>query len=128
MQDWNDVITYLHNNDLSREQRTELLNYFIKEINAFPIDDCVRILPTGAVLANGKVLTLEQREAFIQASRSLLSNTAFNIIADQCVYQAMKKGIHDSTHLDHLYFSKTALFFFDLFKTYLQKIGGLPTE
>lgn len=122
---WNDVKTYLETHKLSREERVDLLNYFNKEINAFPIEDCVVITPAGGVLANGKLLTLEQRESFLQGAHALLSNTAFNLIADQVVYQAMKVGLHDATEMDHLYFSKTALYFVDLFKKYLQTLDKL---
>lgn len=123
--EWEDVKNYLEVNELTREQRTELLNYFNKQINAFPIDDCVVIHPTGMILANGRQMTLEQREAFLQGAKTLLSNTAFNIIADQVVYQAIKKGLHDATDIDHLYFSKTAMYFVDLFRKYLEKLDKL---
>jgi hypothetical protein len=111
--------------DLSRDERVELLNFFNKEINAFPVDDCVVIKANGGILANGKQMTLEQREAFLQGAKSLLSNTAFNLIADQVVFQSMKVGLHDATEFDHLYFSKTAMYFVDLFKKYLENLGKL---
>lgn len=122
---WNSVKNYLDTHELTREQRIDLLNYFNKQINAFPIQDCVVIQPTGMILANGKQMTLEQREAFLQGARALLSNQAFNLIADQVVYQSMKVGIHDATEMDHLYFSKTAMYFIDLFKKYLQTLDRL---
>ena len=122
---WKEVRDFLKTHELDREQRVELLNYFNKQINAFPIDNSVVILPNGGILANGKPLSLEQREAFLQGAKSLLSNTAFNLIADQVVYQAMKKGLHDSTDFDSTYFSKSALYFIDLFKKYLQELEKL---
>lgn len=122
---WNSVKGYLDTHELTREQRIDLLNYFNKQINAFPIQDCVVIQPTGMILANGKEMTLEQREAFLQGARALLSNQAFNLIADQVVYQSMKVGIHDAKEMDHLYFSKTAMYFIDLFKKYLQTLDKL---
>jgi hypothetical protein len=122
---WNGVKHYLDTHDLTREQRVDLLNYFNKQINAFAVEDCIVIQPTGMIIANGKQMSLEQREAFLLGAKSLLSNPAFNLIADQVMYQAMKVGIHDATNVDHLYFSKTALYFIDLFKKYLQKLDSL---
>jgi len=122
---FDDVLTFLEKEKLSREQRVLLLNHFNKQINAFPIEDCIIITTNGGILANGKELTLEHREAFLQGAKSLQSNAAFNLIADQVVYQAMKKGLHDSTDFDQTYFSKVALYFFDLFKKYLQTIDKL---
>ena len=120
-----DILSFLDKEKLTREQRIELLNRFNRHINAFPIEDCVIITQTGGILANGKEMSLEQREAFLQGARSLKSNTAFNLIADQVVYQAMKKGLHDATEMDHLYFSKTAMYFVDLFKRYLETLDKL---
>lgn len=122
---WEEIMRYLNSTDLSREQRVDLLNYFNKQINAFPVDNCVVVQPTGMLLANGRQMTLEEREAFLQGAKSLLTNPAFNLIADQVMYQAMKVGIHDATEMDHLYFSKTALYFIDLFKKYLQNLDKL---
>lgn len=122
---WNSVKQYLETHELTREQRIDLLNYFNKQINAFPVEDCLVIQPTGMILANGKQMTLEERESFLQGARALLSNSAFNLIADQVVYQSMKVGMQDATEMDHLYFGKTAMYFIDLFKKYLQKLEKL---
>lgn len=122
---WNGVKHYLDTHELNREQRIDLLNYFNKQINAFSVEDCIVVQPTGMILANGKQMSLEQRESFLQGAKALLENRAFNLIADQVMYQAMKVGIHDATELDHLYFSKTALYFIDLFKKYLQTLDKL---
>jgi hypothetical protein len=122
---WKLILGYLNRHKLTREEEIDLLNYFNKEINAFPVDNCVTIQPTGMLLANGRQMTLEQRESFLQGVKALSNNTAFNLIADQVVYQAIKVGKHDATQLDHLYFSKTALYFVDLFKTYLEKLNKL---
>ncbi len=122
---WKDVKDFLSTHELTREQRIFLFNYFNKEINAFPVDEVVVIRPDGLITANGKIMSLEQRELFLTGSKSLLNNYAFNLIADQVMYQAIKKGLHDSTEMDHVYFSKTALYFIDLFKKYLITLDKL---
>ena len=122
---WGDVKSYLADNELTREQRIDLLNLFNKQIKAFPIDDCLVIQPTGMLLANGRQMTLEERESFLQGARALLSNSAFNLIADQVVYKSIRVGIHEATEIDHLYFSKTAMYFIDLFREYLKKLDTL---
>lgn len=122
---WKDVKEYLKNKELTREQRIDLFNYFNKEINSFPFTDVIQITSTGGILANGKALTLEQREAFLTGARSLMANYAFQVISDQVMYLSLKKGIHDSVDMDHVYFSKTALFMFDMYKKYLEKLDQL---
>lgn len=118
-------MSYLRTRTLNREERIDLFNYFNKEINAFPIDDSVVITTTGMILANGRQMTLEQRESFLQGAKALSNNVAFNLIADQVVYQSMKVGMHEATKMDDVYFSKTALYFIDLFKKYLERLDKL---
>lgn len=122
---WKLIFKYLNAIELSREERTELLNYFNKEIKAFPIKDAVLITPTGGILANGRLLTLEEREAFLQGIHALSNNYSFNVIADQILYQCMQVGIHNSTTLDHMYFTKVAIYFTSEFKTLLQNLKKL---
>jgi len=122
---WKDVKDYIKDHELSREQRIDLLNYFNKQINAFSFDDVIKILPTGAILANGKVLSLEQREAFLQGCKAIIGNYAFQTITDQIMFQSMKVGMHDATEMDHVFFSKVALYYADLYKQYLIKLDQL---
>ncbi len=122
---WKDVINYLKENELTREQRVDLLNLFNKQINAFPFEDVLQITPSGLILANGKVLDLQQREAFITGAKSLMGNYTFQVLSDQIMFQALKKGVHDSTQFDDVYFSKVALYVFDLYKRYLEKLDKL---
>lgn len=123
--DWLDVVNYLENNTLDKNQRVFLLNYFNKEINAFQVEDAVKIGPNNLVLANGRVLDIAERKAFLEGVHALVGNSAFALIADQVTYQAIKRGVHDATELDHLYFSKSALFFIDLFKKWIETLDKL---
>ena len=122
---WKLIMSYLNRHELTREERIDILNYFNKEIKAFPIEDCVVILTTGMITANGKEMTLEQRESFLQGAKALVDNKAFNLIADQMLYQCMQVGIHNSTSLDHMYFTKVAIYFTSEFKKMLQKLDRL---
>jgi hypothetical protein len=122
---WKDVKDFLSEHELTREQRIFLFNYFNKQINAFPIEDTIKVTSEGVILANGKATSLEQREAFLTGVHSLKNNYAFNLIADQVMYQAIKKGMHDATEIDQIYFGKAALYFIDLFKKWIDSLDKL---
>ena len=122
---WNQVEKHLKDKELTKKERLFLLNYFNKEINSFPVDDDIKITPEGLILANGRVLSLEQRELFLTGAKSLKSNYAFNLIADQVMFQAIKVGLHEAKDIDQLYFTKSALYFIDLFKKWLNTLDKL---
>lgn len=122
---WEQVKKYLEANELDRQQRIVLLNYFNKEINAFPLEETIIVDASGVRLANGKSMTLEQREAFLQSAKSLASNSAFRVIADQILYMAIKKGVHDAENVDDVYFSKSAVYFVKHFKEWIETLDKI---
>lgn len=116
-----EVVEFLKTEKLTLSQSNELINHFIKHINAFPLEDVISEDGKGGLIVNGKLLNPEGVQNFRQGISSLKSNTAFNLLADQVMYKAVRKGLHDSTTLEDQYFSKSALFFMDLLKQYIDK-------
>lgn len=116
-----DVIDFLNKNELTLIQRNELINQFIKSINGFSVDEVIRLDNRGVMYINDKPLTPEEVQNFRNSVQAFRSNIAFKIIADQVMYKAIKKGLHDSVSIEDQYFSKSALFFMELFKQYISK-------
>lgn len=116
------VLELLESKTLSQEERILILNYLNKGINTFPLDDLILFRQDGAMLYNGNELPLEQMQNFKQSADALKNNLAFKIICDQVMFKAIKVGIHESKNIDEVIFSKTAIYFVDLFKKNLQKI------
>ena len=118
-----DVLAFLNKEDTTLEQRNLLINSFIKHINAFPLDEMVEVKTNGQIYVNGRELTPEMQTSFFQGISALSNNASLRILLDQITYKAIKKGLHDSSKIEDQYFAKSALFFIDLFKQYLNKLN-----
>ena len=114
-----EVQDFLSTHELNRDERLFLFNYFNKQINAFPLEDSVKLTPDGLIVANGRAMTLEQREAFINGAHSLANNYAFKLILDQIMYQSLKYGLQNFTEMDHLHYGKAAMYLVDELKRYV---------
>ena len=116
-----DVVSYLENNKLEGEEKTRLISALIGNLNAFPMDEIIKIDHNGSVLANGQELTLEQTVIFRQGVSAIRDSWTFKLIADQIMFEAIKTGVHKGLTTESIMFSKTAIWFIVLFREYLDK-------
>lgn len=120
-----ELLNYLENNNLSQEERLLVLNYMNKSLNTFPLEDIITITKQGGILANGKEMTLEQLQSFKQSVDALGDNGAFRMIADQILFKAIAIGVHTGLNTDQIMFSKTAIWFIQQFKEYIDSLKKL---
>ena len=120
-----ELISYLDNNTLSQEERILVLNHMNKALNTFPLEDIITITKQGGILANGKEMTLEQLQSFKQSVDTLGDNGAFRMIADQILFKAIAVGVHTGLNTDQIMFSKTAIWFIQQFKEYIDSLKKL---
>lgn len=110
----------LNNASLSKEEHLELLNVVNKQINSFPISEVIQFTVDGATLANGQKLTIEEVVKFRQGVSSLRDNWAFQLLADQILFEAIKHGVHYGDNPDKIMFSKTAIYFIQKFREFIK--------
>lgn len=120
-----ELLNYLENNNLSQEERLLVLNYMNKSLNTFPLEDIITITKQGGILANGKEMALEQLQSFKQSVDALGDNGAFKMIADQILFKAIAIGVHTGLNTDQIMFSKTAIWFIQQFKEYIDSLKRL---
>lgn len=114
------AIKILNNASLSKEEHLELLNVVNKQINSFPISEVIQFTVDGATLANGQKLTIEEVVKFRQGVSSLRDNWAFQLLADQILFEAIKHGVHYGDNPDKIMFSKTAIYFIQKFREFIK--------
>lgn len=114
------AIKILNNASLSKEEHLELLNVVNKQINSFPISEVIQFTVDGATLANGQKLTIEEVVKFRQGVSSLRDNWAFQLLADQILFEAIKHGVHYGDNPDKIMFSKTAIYFIQKFRKFIK--------
>lgn len=117
-----EVLAFLDKEKTTLEQQNQLINHFIKHINAFPLEEIVET-KNGLIFVNGRELTAEMQNSFFQGISALNNNASLRILLDQITYKAIRKGLHDSSKIEDQYFAKSSLFFIDLFKQYINKLN-----
>lgn len=103
------LIQKFKNKKLSQEDRSLVITTLLESVNALPITDIISYDLTGTVRINGKELTSEQIIMLRDGARALQANWTYKVIKDQIAYEAIKMGVHKSTTIDMLIFSKAAL-------------------
>ena len=110
------ALDYIENNELSQVEQIRLLGILTKQINAFPLENVVTITQTGATLANGREMTLDEVVKFRQGISALRDNWAFQLLADQILYLAIQHGVHFGDSVEKIYFSKASIYFISKFR------------
>jgi hypothetical protein len=118
------VAAQLKKVSLSKEDRAGLINVLLEKLGAFPIGDMVIQTPNG-LMVNGKSLDTEQQMAFREACVSLNENFARKVLNEQLRYKATEIGIHRSTTIDELMFSKAVLWVINEENILLDKLSSL---
>lgn len=115
------ALKILKNASLSQEEHLELLNIVNRQLNSFPIGEVIQTTLDGATLANGQKLTIDEVVKFRQGVSSLRDNWAFQLLADQILFEAIKWGVHTGDSTDKIMFSKTAIYFIQKFREYIKR-------
>lgn len=110
------ALDYLEENELSPVEHLRLLGILTKSINAFPLESVIAINTQGAICANGKELSMEELVKFRQGVSAIRDNWAFQLLADQILFEAIKIGIHEGHTPERLMFSKSVIYFITKFK------------
>ncbi len=113
------ALDHIESHELSQQEQIRLLGILTKQINAFPLENVITTTQTGATLANGRELNLEEVVKFRQGISALRDNWAFQLLGDQILYEAIKWGVHNGDTTDRIMFSKTAIWFITKFRGFI---------
>jgi len=103
------TVWLLKSKRLDGESRILLLNALLNNLSVLPMKDVITFAPDGTLLVKGKTLTIEQAVQIRESAVSLKKNPTYSLLKEQMAYEAIKMGVHKSTTLDMLAFSKAAL-------------------
>ena len=113
------ALDYLEENELTQKEHLRLLGILNKNLNMFPLSKVIELRRDGATLANGQELTIDEVVKFRTGISSMKENWAFQLLADQILFEAIQHGIHFGDTTDKLMFSKTATYFITKFRELL---------
>lgn len=114
-----EVIKFLLTEEVTGNNKIKLTSALLKNLNAFPLTEVFTPTKTGAILVSGRRLSLEETNNFLTGIASLKSNFAFQVLSDQIMFKAIQQGIHQGFTPEQIMFSKTALWYFQCMKEYL---------
>lgn len=120
-----EVLNFLEHNEIRGNDLSRLLGVFNKNINSFPIGEVIQTTPEGLIMVNGRTLDdLNDLTKFRQGIHAVRDNWAFQLLADQILFNAIKYGVHFGKDPDSVIFSRVAIWFITQFREYLNKFDN----
>lgn len=113
--------------DLTIEERTLCTGAILEKLEALPLHAIVETSDEG-ILINGKVVDIEVLRVLRESAIKALDNRAFNFIAEQVVWIAIQRGIHNGDTPEKLYFYRAAIWFSEQMKAHLQILAQQRPE
>lgn len=113
------IETLLKDKDLTMTERTLLVGFVLDKLEALPLREMIGNSSEG-ILVNGRLLDVDGLRVLRDAAKTALDNKALNFIAEQVVWIAIQRGIHNADTPDKLYFYRAAIWFSEQMKAHLQ--------
>lgn len=113
--------------DLTIQERTLCTGMVLDKLDALPLRAIVESSDEG-ILINGKPVDLDKLRVLREASIAALDNQALNFIAEQVVWLAIQRGIHNGDTPEKLYFYRAAIWFSEQMKAHLQILAQAPNS
>lgn len=95
---------------LSNEDRQLLTSAMLVSLGALPIRARITVDETGAVLIDGRGMSLLKANQLRKSARSLLKNFARNFVQDTIKFMAVKQAVHENTNQEQTLFAKAILY------------------
>lgn len=96
---------YLLRNDLTVEERNDLIVHIMDVLQAIPLEDIVYTNEEGVLMVSGKEVGLEKARQLREHARAALDNKALSLIREQVRYEAfIQAGVKAPNTLDLLFY------------------------
>lgn len=113
--------------DLTIEERTLCTGVVLDKIAALPLRAIIENSDEG-ILINGKQVDIEKLRVLREHAVAALDNQALNFIAEQVVWIAVQRGIHQAKTPEDLFFYRAAIWFSEQMKIHLQILAQQSQE
>ena len=114
----------LKNSRLSIEDRVYLTNVLMDKLNIIQISDIIKIEQDGTLLVNGRQLDYEGAKSLKEGAKNLLDSQVRTFLHDEVRYRAIQSGIHKSTAIEDVFFSKAAIWWGEQENEILHLLAG----
>lgn len=108
--------------DLTISERGLFTGIVLEKLGAIPLHALITSSEEG-ILIHGEPLSIEKMRVLRESALQALDNQALNIIADQVRFVAFKEGLATGRPPEELIFFRSALWFCEQLKSYLQTLS-----
>lgn len=118
------VVWLLRHKQLLGESRSRVMDALLTNFNAVKIRDVIDRNEVGNLVINGRELSNEETNYFIQSCIAYRDSNARKVLRDQAVYEATKMGIHNGLTPETIQFAKAVLWWYQEQERLLNYILG----
>lgn len=97
--------------DLSLADRNSLIVHILDRVGALPLRDMIIANEEGALLVNGRTLSVEGARSLRESARAALRNKARKFVHDQVLFTAVTIGVHNLEKVEQSIFSRAAIWY-----------------
>lgn len=108
--------------DLTLEERNLCTGAILDKLEALPLHDIITSRD-GEVLINGKSANLDMLRALRESAIAAIDNRALNYIAEQVVWVAVQRGVHQALKPEDMYFYRAAIWVMEQLKAHLRTLA-----
>lgn len=121
------TIDLLRQTELSTAERIALTGAVLEKLEALPLRAIVENTEQG-ILIHGKPVDIDKLRVLRESAIAAIDNQAINYMAEQVVWIAVQRGIHNADTPDKLFFYRAAIWFSEQLKAHLQILAGQVQE
>lgn len=103
------AIYALKSKRLTSDDKAIVMAQLLANLGAIPTKSVIHFDAKGALLVNGRALSMEHLGIFIESCKGLKESFARKLIRDQITFAAIEMGVHKGLNPDMILFSKAAL-------------------
>jgi hypothetical protein len=105
------ILWLLRGKSLTVTERIEVVNALLDKQNALPIKQAISHDENFQLIVNGRKLTPEEHDHFMQSIQALSNSFALKAIRDQVAFECVKIGVHQAMNNEQILFAKAALWY-----------------
>lgn len=109
--------------DLTLADRNLLISGILDGLDALPLRDTIVVSEAGLVI-NGRLAEIDELKVLYTSAKMALDNKALKLINDQVLWNAIKEGLHNGDDPVKLLFYRSAIWFGEQQKIFLQTLAG----
>lgn len=117
------VVGWLKGANLSLDERLVLSQAVLENLGGAPLADIISIDDSGSLVIKGRSLEADVWLKLRDSARGAKASTAFNLVREQVLYEAIKLGVHKADNSNQMFFARAAIWWGQQEEKYLSLLA-----